>query len=75
MTTGVSLRFLKYLESWLTSFGDFAEMGEGIFSMMAETDVFLFKLFLLMIVFVLEVNFAEIFCLTIYEFLLAIKES
>ena len=65
LTTEVDLIFLKYLETWFTSFWDLAEIEGGILSMLARTNLFLLVWSPLEIGFTLEVNFAEIFYLKV----------
>ena len=50
-------------------------MGEGILLMQARANLFLLAWLSLGISLSFRVNFAEIFCLKVYEFLSAIRES
>ena len=66
---GASLRFLKYLKIWLTSFSNFVEIEEGSFSMLVGTNLILLELLPLVIGFTLGVNFDNTFCLNIFKLL------
>ena len=73
--TVTSLIFLKYLEIWLTSFWDLAEIEGGIFSILARTGLPIDLLFLLDTSSTLRVNFDKIFCLRVLEFLSVMRKS
>ena len=75
LMTLTSLIFLKYLEIWLTSFCDLVEIGGVIFSILTEIGLPMDLLLLLNTGSTLRVNFDEIFCLKVLEFLLEMKES
>ena len=75
LDTLVSLMFLKYLEIWLTFFYDLVGIGGGIFSILARDSLSLTLLFLLGTNRTFRVNFADIFCLRVLEFLSALSES
>ena len=75
LETLTSLMFLKYLEIWLTFFCDLVGIGGKIFLILTRVGLSIDLLFLLDEAGILEVNFAEIFCLSKFKFLLAMSKS
>ena len=75
LVTLTSLIFLKYLEIWLTSFCNLVGIGEGIFLILTGIGLPMDLLLLLDTGSTLRVNFNEIFCLRVLEFLLEMRES
>ena len=66
--------FLKNLEIWLISFCNLAVIGNGIFLMLARVGLSIDLLFPLDGGEIFKVNFAKIFYLREFEFLLAMSE-
>ena len=69
-----SLIFLKYLEICLTSFCDLVGIDREIFLILTEIGLSMNLLFLLETGGIFGVNFAKIFCLKVFKFLLMINK-
>ena len=74
LETLAGLMFLKNLEIWLISFCNLAVIGNGIFLMLARVGLSIDLLFPLDGGEIFKVNFAKIFYLREFEFLLAMSE-
>ena len=71
LLTGITFRFLKYLEISLTFLDNLAEIGKGSFSMLTGTFLFLSVLLPLITGFTLKVNFEMTFYFKEFKWLLA----
>jgi len=71
LLTGTCFKFLKNLEIWLTTLGNFAVIRGGSFLILTGTDLYLLALLALMMSFTLGVNFNATFCLKVAELLSA----